>query len=551
MDWEDLFQPQIIERGLGYYQQGAVTDFQQTATEISATVLGTQAYQATVQRDDDEGETADCTCPYAADGKPCKHEAAVLFYWDKGGETATDESSTKLSELVAGATEQQVRDFLTQVLTADGRLAQQFKMQITPAAGTNDLSLYRQQISAIFQAHTDRHHFIDYYAADGFGQDLDNFLLTDVQAIITGGQLNLAFKVVNVVALKVSQVDIDDSDGEVTMLVQTCGEVWTQLIQLADAKLRHQMFTWFKKHADGSLDAFDEILVDLLMANFSEEKYLREKLDWVDQKIQQIQDAKDDWISAYSGNDWAMARLQLMDEPHLDSAEIEAFAQANLKFTEVRKFLIARRLQQKDYTQAIQLLRAGKQQGQKQHFWGVVSEFSQQLKDIYRKTGQPEAYRQELWNLLTGPEAANVALYRELKGLVGQTQWPAERKRLFEAMPQNVDLKPLYVADELYPQLLKAVLAAPNLYGVETYEDVLKPLYPGQLLRKYVEMAKEMAQQTGTRSHYREIVAVLNQMATYRGGSAVATDLIEKWRQAYPRRTAMLDELRRFDGSPS
>lgn len=551
MDWVDLFQPQIIERGLGYYQQGAVTDFQQTATEISATVLGTKTYQVTVQLDDDEVETADCTCPYAADGKPCKHEAAVLFYWDKGGQTATDKPSAKLSELVASATDKQVRDFLTQVLTADGRLAQQFKMQITPAAGNNDLNLYRQQISAIFQAHTDRHHFIDYYAADGFGQDLDNFLVTDVQAIITGGQLSLAFKVVNVVALKVSQVDIDDSDGEVTMLAQTCEEIWTQLIQQADAKLRRQMFNWFKKHADGSLDAFDEILVDLLMANFSEEKYLREKLDWVDQQIQQSQDAKDAWISVYGGGDWAMARLQLMDELHLDSAEIEAFAQANLKFTDVRKFLIARRLQQKDYTQAIQLLRAGKQQGQKQHFWGVVSEFSQQLKDIYRKTGQPEAYRQELWNLLTGPEAANVALYRELKGLVGQSQWPAERERLFEAMPQEVDLKPLYAEDELYPQLLKAVLAEPDLYGVESYEDMLKPLYPGQLLRKYVKTAKEMAQQTGTRQHYRQIVAVLNGMVAYRGGLSAATDLIEKWRQAYPRRTAMLDELRRFDGSPS
>lgn len=555
MDWEYLFQPQIIDRGYDYYQRGLVTDFTRTSKVVTATVLGTEVYSVTLRFSGDSLTDADCTCPYATDGNYCKHEAAVLFYADHGGQGSPAEAQSKntptLTALVRDASDQQVRDFLTRVLTADGRLAQQFKMLVAPESHDGDLKLYQAQINDIFQVHMDRQHFIDYDEATDFGQELEDFLLTDVQAMILANQFELAFKVVNNLALKLGRVDIDDSDGEVMTLVDLCQETWEKLLKRADLPLQRQMFAWFKKHANGASDAFEDTLITILMNNFTEPEFAKKKLTWIDQQLKRARQLSDEWEREYIGGNWAMNRLKIMNELQASSADIDAFAQSNLDFTDVRKFMANRYRQRQDYARAIDLLKAGKQQGKNQHLSGIVSGFSRQLKDVYREAGQSEAYRQELWDLLTGSNAADLDLYQELKGLVDPTKWPAERERLFKSVPKFTDLKPLYAADELYPQLLNAVLATPNLSAVETYEDVLKPLYPRQLLGKYIKTAKEMAQRTGTRKHYRQIVAVLNQMVAYRGGLSAATDLIETWRQTYPRRPAMLEELRRFDGSPS
>lgn len=53
MDWETLFEPQIIKRGWDYYQQDLVTSFRHRDGQITATVLGSKRYQVTLDVDGD------------------------------------------------------------------------------------------------------------------------------------------------------------------------------------------------------------------------------------------------------------------------------------------------------------------------------------------------------------------------------------------------------------------------------------------------------------------------------------------------------------------
>ncbi|WP_367376959.1 SWIM zinc finger domain-containing protein [Levilactobacillus cerevisiae] len=553
MDWETLFQSQILNRGYDYYQRGLVSQFKQTPTRITGVVTGSTTYQVSIEISGGRFVQGDCTCPYAAEGKYCKHMAAVLFTWESAADDTdqpTGKATSTVSTLVANASDQQVRDFLTRVLTADGRLAQQFKTMVSPAASKEALLEYRLLITSLFQSHMDRSGFIDYRAARAFGNDVADFMQGDVQQMIIDQRLGLAFDVVAVVAERVTNLDIDDSDGETMIIVQECVDAWEQIVQQADLTLRRQMFQWFQQHVEGSLEPFDEAIIDFIFQNFTEPEFLQAKLTLSDQQLKKNQATPDGWNHDYTGGVWTMHRLEVMSQLKVAPQEINDFCQANLQFDDVRQFAVDQSVAQKDYPAAVQLLLGGKQRGEAQRLRGVTLKFSRQLKDVYRASGQSAAYDRELWELLTVTDAADLTLYQELKEQTTAAKWPAERTRLFAAMPASADLKPLYAEDHLYSDLLAAVVAEDDLQGVMTYEDQLKPKYDDALLAKYVQVAQARVKSTGTRSQYRQLVRLLNHMLTYPSGYAAANKLVQEWRATYPRRTAMLDELKGFNAGP-
>ena len=84
MSLRRYFHPTIWSRGQDYYRSDLVTDFKAEGTHFSAKVQGTRLYDVMLNVSGDNLYKARCSCPYAADGSFCKHEAAlaarVQFY---------------------------------------------------------------------------------------------------------------------------------------------------------------------------------------------------------------------------------------------------------------------------------------------------------------------------------------------------------------------------------------------------------------------------------------------------------------------------------------
>ena len=77
MDWQQLFQEHILERGYDYYCEGAVEEFEQEENIITASVCGTEDYEVQIKLQDTSVVEMECSCPYAEKGLSCKHMAAV------------------------------------------------------------------------------------------------------------------------------------------------------------------------------------------------------------------------------------------------------------------------------------------------------------------------------------------------------------------------------------------------------------------------------------------------------------------------------------------
>ena len=79
-NWTKLFRPEIISRGFDYWRDERVDINDKNDSCIKAVVHGTSDYDVVIKLNSDGIiDNMSCTCPYAEDGKFCKHMAALLF----------------------------------------------------------------------------------------------------------------------------------------------------------------------------------------------------------------------------------------------------------------------------------------------------------------------------------------------------------------------------------------------------------------------------------------------------------------------------------------
>lgn len=538
MDWENLFEPQILKRGYDYFDQGLVENFKETKTKITAKVLGSETYDVKIKLKNSEIVGITCTCPYAQDGKYCKHMVAVLAF----GTNSTENQDNTAVELVKQASNEQVRDFLTAVLKSDAHLKDLFQLIVFPQVD-NDLVYYKKQINDIIAKNTNRQGVISYYEADSFERDMSDFIWGDVVNIFNDQELDLTFDVLGYVAVRLSNVVIDDSDGGLIRLAEYCDTMWHNIIEQADSDLQTKMFNWFIDHYD-KLHVFEDILDDLLLYEFNDPEFLKQKLVWSEKRFHDSETSSSP--SSYEIAKWAVYHVNVMQKLNLPITEINQFCLENDNYSEVRMIYVDNCIQQKDYSTAVESLVDGKKTFGK---WaGTVAKFSVKLKDVYRESGQTDNYLHEMWLILTQYSSSDIDVYREYKQQFTNDEWKVQREKLFASiMEQTSNLNRMFVDDGLWDRLLENVLKSDGLYNMEQYEGFLKKRYPQEVLQKYVDEVQHLASQSGSRGHYRKIVRVLNHIATLDNGYDAAVKIIADWKIKYQKRPAMLDELKGFN----
>ena len=220
---------------------------------------------------------------------------------------------------------------------------------------------------------------------------------------------------------------------------------------------------------------------------------------------------------------------------------IDENCEDHLEFSEMRKYYIERCMKGKAYAKAIQLLEEGKRVDR--NLSGLVSDYSWQLKNIYKQIGNHQAYEKELWSLIREYDKGDIDIFNELKALYSEEEWEKQREIIFKEISPYQEIADLYESEKLYDRLLQVVLESPDIYTLQAYEKSLKKLYPQALLEKYEMIVRVMASQTSNRKKYREIVTILRKMRSYPDGKQKVGKIVNEWRSVYRNRRAMMDEL--------
>ena len=563
MNWKKLFAIHILERGYDYYCDDAVENMEISDDIIRADVIGTEDYEVEISLSNGEVTDMYCSCPYASDGRNCKHMAAVLYEWsenymDEEEETertdllkseftinSYEKKRTVVEELVVGAKEEDVRSFLMSILTEDEKLLLRFHNMVNKQVTLEDVNNYIRQIDVIADRYLGRNYFISYYEAKGFISELQEIIDEDICSMIDNGNYLSAFEIINYIFVLIGDVDMDDSDGGTGMLADRIYQLWVELLSKVSPEDKDKMFNWFTAHLDGSvIDYLEEYIEQIIMEEFEEKEFAQAKLEFVESMIERSEKKESDWSRSYAVGKWAIRYLEMLKVKKASKEQIEEICKRYWNNSSVRRYYIEMYMKKKDYNRVLQVLDESILLDKE--YRGLISEYSEKKKEIYRLLGNKNAYLEQLWKLVLEHEPGDLELYRELKKQYSTEEWLVKREEVFKKLPAYANVERLYKEEKLYDRLLGYVLSSPGLYALQEYESVLKKEYPKQILDKYKDEVNKMAVHTSDRKHYSYLVSLLRKMQDIKGGIKLVDIIVEEWKVKYRNRPAMMDELRKL-----
>lgn len=566
MDWKKMFAMHILERGYDYYCDNAVENLNIEEDIVRADVIGTEDYEVEISLRNGKVTDMYCSCPYALDGRNCKHMAAVLYEWSENGveeeekpenEVNTDlfgtayaindykKKQASVEKLVSDAKEEDVRSFLVSVLTEDEKLLLRFHGIVNKQVTKENIKNYIRQIDVIANRYLGRNHFISYYEADGFISELEDIIDEDVRRMIDNGNYLCAFEVMNYIFVLIGDVDMDDSDGGTGMLADRIYQLWLELLVKVTPEDKKKMFDWFTAHLDGSvIDYLEEYIEQIIMDEFEEKEYEQEKLDFIEEMIARSEKKDSDWSRDYGVGKWAVKYLEMLKVKKASEEQIEEICKRYWNNSSVRRYYIDMYMKRKAYDRVLKVLDESILLDKE--YRGLISEYSKKKKEIYRLQGNKNAYIEQLWKLVLEHEAGDLELYRELKKQYTAEEWLEKREEIFKKLPAYAHVERLYKEEKLYDRLLMYVSNSPGLYALQEYENILKKEYPEQILQKYKDEVNKMAVHTSDRKHYSYLVSLLRKMQHIKGGTKLVDIIVDDWKVKYRNRPAMMDELRKL-----
>lgn len=537
MEWETYFQKRILDRGYDYYFDDRVEDLRINSNRIKAVVNGTDFYHVEIKLNGNKIIGMSCDCPYAQDDHNCKHMAAVLYEW----QLRVTRPEIDSSQLVEDASEEDVRLFLVQVLDDNPSLVETFK-QYTQKEFSLDTMI--DDLEGVCDSYSDGYHYIDYECSCDFCEYFEETVFKWLNLLKEKKQYSLAFKFLLKAYDILDKLDIDDNEGETYDLSFSIINACSDIIMCMEESERINAFNLLKQFLDNIRYYYDR--VDILQVFFNSlkgEDFLKLQLDFVKEQLDCIDSHNDILDREYVLDDFAKMYLNLLKKNNVSNQEINVAYKKYWKCDSIRMDCVFTCINNKEYDKALDYI--DKCIDLDYENQTLMKRDIELKKDIYKKQGNTEAYREELKNLILFFNDTNIDNYIELRSHYNDKEWIKERDSIIEQLTPGRFLCEILETEQLYEQLLDVLLRSDDKYLLHQYTDLLSEKYPEQLLQIYRENVEKQAESTGSRKHYYQIVEELRIMKSITGGDKVVDEIIKKWKVQYKNRSAMLDELDR------
>lgn len=512
--------------------QGTIEDYQEDSGVINATVCGSEDYEVDIKLVNGKIDDAYCSCPYAEDGNYCKHMAAVLYEYeekhDMASGTQTAQENKSISEIVAAADEQYVREFLTNILTDNTLLLQRFLLK-EPKSGSRSLPEYKKLVDSIIADHENYDGYVDYYAAQALTDNLLD-LGDDIRAMIERGEYLDAFELSYYICEQIDMTEMDD-DGGISMLFEEMTGFWYEIADSVSPEKKDELFETVIDDLDSDLNYLDEFIESFIYTAFREPRYIPKIFERLDNAIQNTN------TDTYAFPITVLRKLDLMNDLGTEFDRIEKVCKEYWDDHHVHQWLAEQYEAKAEYRKAIIIYEESLALDTK--YPGLIYQYHEKLMRLYQKIGNHGKYMQYLWILVTEDKKAE--LYKELKSQYTPGEWITEREKVF---PQYSPLgqADLFREEKLYDRLWE-VIRNQHIDRIMGYEDVLLPKYTEEVLQTYAAQLNRMATAAGGRKEYQYWVRVLQHMKKIKGGKELVDQIVADWKVRYKNRRAMMDEL--------
>ena len=567
MNWMNLFEPHILNRGMEYYEDGCVSDLQIIGNTVEAEVEGSEYYQVSVELDGGEIMDMFCDCPYAAKGYNCKHMAAVLYKYE---EYLADESeneaevyhkdsmnivmastvNTKRQEierLLTKIPEQDAKELLIDMLSENEGLKNELQLKYDFQMNAIQMTNLKKEIKNIIYRYGGGR-FIDWQYAYDFCSDLRNFLDDKIPLMIEKRCYLPAFELTNIVFREVGDTDMDDSDGGSSMVAETCYDYWRKITENCNENDREIIKNWFRDHknTDFVIDYMEEYVNEFFEQYFMSEDEIWERMNALDEIIElhrKQNDAGTIYSIRYGYRDVLLQRLEYMHRLHMLEQDILKYRLMNRHFFCVRELEISEALENGNKELAVQILEESKQMDTE--YPEKIKKYSLQLISLYKESGKEDEYREELIFQLLHCYQSDLSCYNELKACISsEAEWDRLTNLIINASKNIYFTCDVLNQEKRYEQLMQIIERENSVNLLDKYEKQLRKTHSERMLRIYANYIIPEMDHANCRKNYRQLVQYLKKMVKCENGKAEAESIARKWRMEYKRRTALMDELR-------
>jgi len=574
-DWEDLFQGKILERGWDYYIEGKVGKLEVTDERISAVVKGSEYYYVDIDLKQGEIKEMYCSCPYAADGKNCKHMAAVLYaanhedYEDEADDDFDDEYDdeyydedddwqedlTALKALLEKADRKDLEKMLLGIADNDKKIGNAIYAFLQPeeilkphhATAKVPMRSLKAELDSIFYNHSDKGGFIDYREASDFLDDCMQFLDEDIRPLVESGAYLDAFNISTYLFVELGNCDIDD-DGEVMQISGECYDIWKSIVASCSEEEKQQIKEWFQAHEnDGTvIDYMEDVMHDFLTNELATREELLDMIRGLDDVIESKREDPKYSNRGYVRNrgPLVLQRMEFMKRLGASDEEVEAYRYAHRNIQMIRDQYIKEAKAAGDTLKAIELLKESKED-EKTDRYGRLG-FAADLAEQYHKIGETEKEKEELLYAFEGYGQGNLDAFREIRGLCSEEEWPKLRDRMINSVKFKERKCALLAEEKLNDRLYALIAEEQEISLLDRYGFLLADDYGTEILMAYEKYVSEVASTVRNESGYRRLIGYMNRMCHYEGGREATKRLAEEWRAAYPTRRVMVKELTEF-----
>lgn len=578
MEWYTLFRQHILDRGIQYFEDGYVSDFVYSNNSITASVNGSDIYDVEIILDGENVVDMYCSCPHAAGGNYCKHMAAVLFKFEEMlaeqdaeseydidsdvviseeesiyGSPSLDylrrfnKQNAEVVELVSKIPEDKVRELLAGFVLADDGLKNKLQMQYDFKMNSKLMLELRKELNQI-EYHYCRGGYVDWYHASDFTTDLCVFLDSKVQMLIEKNCLKQAFELTNSTFFCIGNVDMDDSDGSSSYVLERCYECWEQILEKSDAEFRHQMKLWFENHRTGYvLDFMDEYIEEILFEHFATKEMIAEEMEKLDAIINKhVGNDCGRYYSVHHGSiNPILKRIEYMKKMDCSTEKIAEYRKQNRRFFVVRELEIAEAIEAGNYEIAIEVLLESKRldAGNQEQ----LKKYSEQLIDIYKTVGDFDVFSAELIHFLESYWQYDLTYVEMLKSYINDKMKWNEIVDGIVAKNKHDDFVCILLNEEKrYEQLVERIEKSSSKVNLlDKHERILRKKTPDRVIKIYAEYLEKAVDLANDRNKYKGLMVYLKKISQCLGGDVVAREIADTWRREYKRRSAMMDELRK------
>lgn len=461
-----------------------------------------------------------------------------------------NKTDNEINELLPHIELNQLQAFIAQYAFLNSAFKKDILNYFNPQSPQKTLAQYRGIASGVFNFEKPGRYGrgYDFYAAASEAADELGSLMEKAKYFIAQNNFEEAAAIAQSIIEAIPQhyEMVDDSNGELGGIFNDAVGLLLKIAEneTAGTELKKEICRWVGNEMKKSIYddyGFDEIH-SLLIPYTQVSGLYKEALAIADERIQQ------------AGNDYRLERavnekIQMLQKSNCMN-DAESVIDSYINLVSIRKLRINTMLAKNHYTEAIHLIEEGIKAAEQQAHPGTVSDWKNQLLEIYITMGDNSnilKYAEDLF--YTGRDAINY--YHILKNEIKTDKWKAYLDTLLSKRqaggwlgghPDNV-LAQIYIEETYWDRLLQLVEKS-DLSGMETYEKYLKTHFPDQLRDLFVKKLMVYAERNMGRDHYRYVAAILRKIRTYPEGRQVTDKLLAEFKIKYKARRAMMEELR-------